>query len=99
MTRLLIVAIAAISAAAAQAAPVPGTATIAAPTEIARIVTESGSWRCAGTSCDGPADTVAGIAVAACTAVADRAGRVTAFTAGDMVFAEAALARCNRHVK
>ncbi len=99
MTRLLLVAIAIISASVAHATPAPGTATLAAPAEIARIVTESGSWRCTGTSCTGTADSVTSVAVAACTAVAGKAGRVTAFTAGATAFAEPELARCNRHVK
>ena len=40
-----------------------------------------------------------GLAVAACSQVADANGRVTAFTAGATSFAEAELKRCNRHVK
>lgn len=38
-------------------------------------------------------------AVAACTGVANAAGRVAAFTAAGYSFTEADLARCNRHVK
>lgn len=101
MTRLSIafVAIAAISASAAMAAPVPGTATLAAEAVRTKIVGESGSWRCDGTSCTGTADASVGPAVATCTMVANANGRVIAFTAGPTAFGEAELKRCNRHVK
>lgn len=92
-------AIAAISASAATAAPVPGTATLAAEAVRAKIVGESGSWRCDGTSCTGMTDTSVGPAVATCTMVANANGRVTAFAAGPTPFGEAELKRCNRHVK
>ena len=99
MYRLLLVAIAAISTTTAHAAPAAGTATLAAPATVAHIVGETGSWNCSGTACTGIADTVTNIAVAACSTVADKAGRVAAFTVGTASFAEAELARCNRHVK
>ncbi len=83
----------------ASAGPVPGTATLAAPADIGRIVTDAGVWQCSGNSCTGSAESVTGIAVAACTAVADTAGRVTAFTAGSTNFGEAELSRCNRHIR
>ncbi len=99
MFHRILIAIAAITASAAAAAPAPGSATLTTPAEINRIVTDAGSWRCSGTSCAGPADSVTSIAVAVCTAVADHAGRVTAFTVGGAAFADAELARCNRHIK
>jgi hypothetical protein len=99
MIRLSLIAIAVIFSSSANAAPTTGTATLAAPAEIARIVTETGSWRCSGTRCDGLADSMTNIGVAACTAVADRAGRVVAFTAGETAFGDAELKRCNRHIK
>ncbi len=98
MLRFAIVAIALTSP--AFAAPAPGTATLGAPTAKAmRVVAETGAWRCEGSRCSGPADTVTRVAVAACTAVADRAGRVTAFSVGSLAFGDADLARCNRNVK
>ncbi len=97
MRRFLIAAIAVSSA--ATAAPAPGTATLAAPAVKARVTGAGGVWTCTGTSCSGPADTVVGNAVAACTELADRNGRVTAFSAGSLTFAEAELTRCNRHIK
>ncbi len=81
------------------AAPVSGTATLAAAASKAKLVTDAGSWTCTGTSCTGTSDTVTSNAVAVCTGVADRAGRVTAFASGETVFADAELARCNRHLK
>lgn len=99
MFRVSLLAIAAIWSSAALAGPVAGTATLAAPAEAASVTGEGGVWRCTGTSCTGPANTVTSIAVAACTVVADKAGRVTAFTAGDTSFGEAELTRCNRHKK
>ncbi len=97
MLRTLIIAIALTFPAIA--APVSGTATLAAPATVARVTTESGRWSCAATSCSGNADSVTGPAVATCTALADRAGRVTAFTAGATSFGTGELARCNRHGK
>ncbi|KAB7648525.1 CC_3452 family protein [Polymorphobacter fuscus] len=93
------IAIAAISASAAAAAPVAGTATLAAPAAAERVTTARGLWQCTGTSCAGTADSVVNTAVGLCTTLADRAGRVSAFSAGDAAFGEAELARCNRHLK
>jgi len=76
-----------------------GRATLAVPAAQTKIVGEGGVWRCANTTCTGPADTRARMAVAACTAVADANGRVVSFAAGGVDFAEAELARCNRRVK
>lgn len=76
-----------------------GEATLAAPARTARLATDAGGWACDGVRCAGPAQGATGELVAVCTAVADNAGRVTAFTAGDKAFAEAELARCNRHAK
>ena len=92
----LLLAIAASSP--AFAAPADGSATLAAPARATRVVTDAGVWRCDGTGCTGPADTLTGPAVAACTGVADANGRVTAFTAAQ-TFGEAELKRCNRHVR
>jgi hypothetical protein len=99
MFRTLLIAIALISSSAATAAPAPGAASLVAPAEIARIITEAGSWACSGTACAGPADSVTSVAVAVCTALADRAGRITAFSAGATAFGDAELKRCNRHIK
>lgn len=99
MHRILLVAIAAISTTAAHAAPAAGTATLAAPASVTHLVGESGSWNCTGTACTGTADSVTSVAVAACTNVVDKAGRVAAFSVGSASFAEAELARCNRHIK
>ncbi|WP_185965040.1 CC_3452 family protein [Glacieibacterium frigidum] len=95
----LLALIAAIAASPALAETVAGTATLAAPAAQTKIVGEGGVWRCSGTTCTGPADTRARLAVAACSAVADANGRVVAFSAGGTEFAAAELARCNRHVK
>jgi len=95
----MLLILAAITSSPAIAEPARGTATLATPAAQARIVGEGGVWRCTGTTCTGPADTRARLAVAACSAVADANGRVTAFSAGGTDFAEAELARCNRHVK
>lgn len=81
------------------AAPAAGTATLAAPAVHDRVTGEGGSWRCAGNTCTGIADTRTNLAVAACTLIATANGRVTAFAAGPQPFGEAELKRCNRHVK
>lgn len=81
------------------AEPAAGVATLAAPAQQAKISGEAGVWRCDGTSCTGLADTRIGIAVAACTMVANANGRVASFTAGATSFGEPELKRCNRHVK
>ncbi len=96
---LLMAAIATTFASAAAALPVAGTATLAAPASQTKIVGEGGVWRCDGATCTGMADARPALAVAACAAVADTAGRVTAFTAGAMTFGEPELKRCNRHVR
>ena len=97
MFRTLILAIALTSP--ALAAPTDGVATLAAPARVAKVTGEAGSWRCDGTSCTGSADSGLRAAVAACATVAEAAGRVTAFTAGTLTFADAELARCNRHAR
>lgn len=106
MFRVLIViaaisatAMATLSATAVAATPVAGTATLAAPAALARIVTEDGNWSCAGAACAGTADNQTAAAVAICTAITDRAGRVAASSAGETAFAAAELLRCNRHEK
>jgi len=99
MFRTFIVAIAVISSSAATAAPVSGTATLGAAAKAERVITESGTWHCEGLSCSGAAELTTRLAVAACTAVADSAGRVSAFAVGGTAFGEAELGRCNRHVK
>jgi len=91
--------LAAITASPALAAPVAATATLAAPARSDRAVTPEGVWRCTADSCTGNALPITGEAVGVCSAVADHAGRVKAFTVGALTFAEAELARCNRHVK
>ncbi len=83
----------------ANAEPSAGIATLASPAQQAKVSGEAGVWRCEGTSCTGLADTRVGIAVAACTMVANANGRVTNFTAGGTGFGETELKRCNRHVK
>ena len=95
----LMTAIAASLATAAVAAPAAGTATLAAPASLTKVVGDGGVWHCDGMTCTGMADARPALAVAACAAVADANGRVTAFSAGDTAFAEAELKRCNRHVK
>jgi hypothetical protein len=95
--RTFIVAIALTSP--ALATPIAGTATLAAAATVATVTSESGRWTCTGTSCTGSSDSLTGPAVATCTTLADRAGRVTAFTAGATSFGAAEMARCNRHVK
>jgi len=97
--RLMLTLIAVITSSSALAAPGPSTARLAAPARTANAVTEAGVWRCDGTACTGMASPMLREAVAACTGVADAAGRVAAFTAVDYSFTEADLARCNRHVK
>ena len=86
-------------AATANAAPVAGTATLAGPASAAKIVGDGGVWRCEGTTCTGQADARTSLAVAACSAVADGAGRVVAFAVAETAFDEAALKRCNRHLR
>ncbi|WP_419814025.1 CC_3452 family protein [Glacieibacterium sp.] len=95
----LIGVIAAIVAAPAFAAPIDGSATLAAPARADRVVSENGIWHCAGDSCTGTTLAATGAAVAACTAVAAVNGRVNAFAVGGISFGEAELKRCNRHVK
>lgn len=96
MFRILLTAIAFTTP--AFAAPVAGTASLAADASKDRIVTDAGVWTCTGATCSGRADTVTSLAVAACTAVADKAGRVSSFSAGNTAFGDAELARCNRHL-
>ncbi len=83
----------------AVAEPVAGTATLAAPASLAKVVGEGGVWHCEGATCTGMADARPALAVAACSAVADANGRVTAFSAGATAFGEPERKRCNRHVK
>ena len=97
--RLLLAILAAITSSPALAAPGPGAAQLAAPTRVATVITDTGLWHCAGTTCTGAGSTVLHEAVAACTGVADGAGRVAAFASAGYTFADADLVRCNRHVK
>jgi hypothetical protein len=97
--RLMIALIAAITSSSVAAAPAASTAQLAAPTRTATAVTEAGIWHCDGTTCTGMASPMLREAVAACTGVANTAGRVVAFTAAGYPFTDADLARCNRHVK
>lgn len=96
--RLLLALIAVITSSPALAAPGAAAAQLAAPARSAMIITDSGMWHCDGTACSGLAGPALRGAVAVCTAIADGAGRVAAFTAGDYAFSVADLARCNRHV-
>ena len=95
----LIAAIASTFAVPALAAPVDGSATLAAPARADRVVSENGIWHCTGDSCTGTTFAATSAAVAACSAVAAINGRVNAFTVGGTSFGEAELKRCNRHVK
>jgi hypothetical protein len=99
LTIVLIAATTATFATPALAAPVDGTATLSAPARADRVVSDSGIWRCTGTSCSGTTLASTGMAVAACSAVAAVNGRVGAFTVAGSSFGEAELKRCNRHVK
>lgn len=97
--RYFLALIAVITSSAAMAAPETATATLAAPARAAQVITDAGVWHCDGTTCAGMASRVLHEAVAACTSVADGAGRVAAFTAASYAFTAADLARCNRRVK
>lgn len=97
--RLGLALIAAITSSSALAQLGPSTATLAAPARVTAPVTESGVWRCTGTSCAGMASPMLREAVATCTGIADAAGRVAAFTAAGYSFTDADLTRCNRHAK
>jgi hypothetical protein len=94
----MLVTIVAITAIPAFADTVPGHAVLAG-TANATVVAPNGAWHCTANACSGPTDTRLASAVADCTAVADGAGRVAAFTAGSYAFADADLTRCNRHLK
>lgn len=97
--RLILALIAVITSYPTLAATAPSTAQLAAPARTATAVTEAGVWHCDGSVCTGMASPMLREAVAACTGVANSAGRVTAFTAAGYTFTDADLARCNRHVK
>ncbi len=99
MIRSLFVAITLIASAPVLADPIEGSATLAAPAKVSRVAGDTSAWRCDGTQCTGGVEPDKRSAMVTCTAVADTAGRVRAFTAGATSFAEADLARCNRHVK
>lgn len=96
---LLVAATTATFASAATALPVDGSATLATPASLTKIVGEGGVWRCAGNTCTGMADARPALSVAACSAVAAANGRVAAFTAGGSAFGDSEPKRCNRHVK
>jgi hypothetical protein len=97
--RHILAVIAVITSSSALAAPGPASATLAAPARADKVITDAGMWHCDGTTCAGMAGRVLHEAVAACTSVADGAGRVAAFTAVGYTFGAGDLVRCNRHVK
>ncbi len=92
---LSVLAVTTLVAGAAQAAVLTASATLAAPTSRAEIVTDYTIWNCEGTTCTTRSNPEQAGSLSECRALVRKVGRVTAYGSTGHAFDADRLARCD----